>query len=347
MRLGLKLGDWGIGDPAAALELARAAEDRGYAVAWVAEAWGTDAPSVLGWLAAQTSRIDLGAGVMAIAARTPVTTAMTAATLDLISSGRFRLGLGVSGPQVSEGWHGVPFADPIGRTREYVEVVRMALRREPVRHDGAHVRLPSGGAPALRLGVAGPRRSPPIYLAALGPRNLRLAGEVADGWLAVFLAPEHAADSLAAIAEGRRWAGVSTDGFDVDATVALCVDDDLTAAVDRMRPHYALYLGGMGSADRNFYADLARRTGFADAADDVQRLYLAGDRAAAAAAVPAEFVELTSLAGPPARIADRVQAYAESGVTTLTVRPFARDTDAAISMITAAVHAAERAGVLS
>ena len=343
MRLGVKLGDWGVRDPAEALAVALAAEDHGYAVAWVAEAWGTDTPSVLGWLAAHTDRIGLGAGVMQIPARTPASTAMTAATLDLLSHGRFRLGLGVSGPQVSEGWHGVDFADPIGRTRDYVAVVRTALRRAPVRHDGRHFALPGGDGPALRLGVPGPGGHLPIYLAALGPRNLRLAGEIADGWLAVFLAPEHAADQLSAIAEGRRWAGLSTAGFEVDVTVPVAVDDDLGRAVDRVRSHAALYLGGMGSARHNFYRAAANRMGYD--VSSVQRGFQSGDRSGAAAAVPREFIELTSLVGPVDRIVDRLQAYAETGVTTLTVRPFGTTTEDNTRMLRLVAEAADRAGV--
>ncbi len=298
---------------------------------WIAEAYGSDAPTVLAWLAAQTSAIGLGAGVMQIPARTPAMTAMTAATLDTLSAGRFQLGLGVSGPQVSEGWHGVRFDDPLGRTREYVEVVRTALARKPVEHDGEHFTLPLPGGPgkALRLALHPPRPDLPIHLAAGGPRNLRLAGEVADGWLAIFLSPEHSADQFASVREGRVGSGRGTAedpmaGFEVVATVPVVVTDDLEAARAAVAPYTALYIGGMGSREQNFYNRLARRMGFDDAAQRIQDLYLAGRPRDAADAVPFELVDATALVGPPERVAERARRYAEAGVTTLGVAPYAR-----------------------
>ncbi|MGI8695120.1 MAG: LLM class F420-dependent oxidoreductase [Mycobacteriales bacterium] len=351
MRLGLNLGFYSGRDAAERartdLELVRAAERLGFDVVWVAEAYGSDAPSVLGWLAGQTSRIGLGSAVMQIPARTPASTAMTAATLDLLSGGRFRLGLGVSGPQVSEGWYGVGFADPITRTREYAEIVRRVLDRQPLEYDGKHHRLPlpGGAGKALGLALHPVREHLPIYLAALGPRNLRLAGEIADGWLALFFAPEHAATPLSAIAEGRRWAGHTTDGFDVVATVPLAVADDPADAVDRIRPYAALYLGGMGSRDRNFYRDQAARSGFAERADAVRDAFLAGDRRAAAAAVPAEFISMTALAGPAETLVERIQAYDEAGVTTLAVQPQAATADQRFEDLRTVARAYDRAGV--
>jgi F420-dependent oxidoreductase-like protein len=347
MRLGLNLGYWGAGNDAANLALAREADRLGYAVTWAAEAWGSDVVSVLAWVAAQTERIDVGSAIMQIPARTPAMTAMTAATLDTLSGGRFRLGLGVSGPQVSEGWHGVRFDKPLARTREYVEIVRRAMRRETLRFDGAHYRLPLPDGPGkpLKLIVHPVREHVPLYLAAVGPKNLELAGEIADGWLAVFFAPEHAAEPLAAIRTGRERAGRTLDGYDVVPTAPVVVGDDVQAAADSVRGYAALYIGGMGSREQNFYNALARRMGFDAAADRIQDLYLAKNYSAAAAAVPFEFIDRTSLLGPVERIADRMQAYAEAGVTTLTVAPYSEGLDARIAMLRTVVDAAARAGV--
>ncbi|MGG5257160.1 LLM class F420-dependent oxidoreductase [Phycicoccus avicenniae] len=331
MRLGLAGGYAGMGMGEDLLPLVQEADRLGYASVWVAEAYGSDSPTVLAWLAAQTEQIGLGAGVMQIPARTPAMTAMTAATLDTLSNGRFLLGLGVSGPQVSEGWHGVRFQDPLGRTREYVDIVRSALRRESVAHDGEHftLPLPDGPGKSLRLTIHPPRPDLPIYLAAVGPRNLRLTGEVADGWLAIFLSPEHSADQLASVREARAAAGRGTPedpmaGFDTVATVPVVVTDDLEAARAAVAPYTALYIGGMGSREQNFYNRLARRMGFDEAADTIQDLYLAGRPRDAAAAVPMELADATALLGPPERIAERVGRYADAGVTTLSVAPYAR-----------------------
>jgi len=330
MRLGLNLGYWGAGNDTDNLALAVEADRLGYSVAWVAEAYGSDAPTVLSWVGAQTSRIDLGAAVMQIPARTPAMTAMTAATLDTLSGGRFRLGLGVSGPQVSEGWHGVRFGSPLGRTREYVDIVRMALRRQPVAYKGEHwtLPLPDGPGKALRLTVHPVRPEVPVYLAVVGPKNLELAGEIADGWLAIFFSPEHSADLMESVRAGARRAGKGTEadpleGFDVVPTVPVVVDDDVERAAAAVAPYAALYVGGMGSREQNFYNRLAVRMGFEDAARQIQDLYLGGRPRDAAAAVPFEFIDATSLIGPPERIADRVGRYADAGVTTLTVSAFA------------------------
>jgi len=331
MRLAIMCGYAGMGLGPGTLELVREAERLGYEQAWVAEAYGSDAPSVLAWLGGQTERIGLGAGIMQIPARTPAMTAMTAATIDTLTQGRFLLGLGVSGPQVSEGLHGVAFADPLGRTREYVDVVRMALRREPVEYHGKHLTLPlpDGPGKALKLTIRPPRPDLPIYLAAVGPRNLRLAGEVADGWLAVFLSPEHCAEQMAAVRAGREAVGAGEPGdpmagFDVVATVPVVVTDDLEAGRAAVADYTALYIGGMGSREQNFYNRLARRMGFDDAADRIQDLYLDGRPRDAAAAVPFELVDETALIGPPDRIAERLRRYAEAGVTTVSVAPYAR-----------------------
>ncbi len=349
MRLGLNLGYWGAGNDATNLALAREADRLGYAVVWAAEAYGSDVVSVLAWVAAQTERIDVGSAIMQIPARAPALTAMTAATLDTLSGGRFRLGLGVSGPQVSEGWYGVRFGQPLARTREYVEITRSALRRETLRYDGRHYRLPlpDGPGKALKLTVHPVRERIPVYLAAIGPKNLELTGEVADGWLAIFFSPEHAAESLDAIRAGRARAGAAGDlaGFDVVPTVPLVVGPDVAAAADTVRGYAALYVGGMGSRAQNFYNALARRMGFDRAAQEVQDRYLAGDYAGAQAAVPFEFIDQTSLLGPVERVADRMQAYAEAGVSTLTVAPHTGELEAGISMLRSAVDALDRAGV--
>ncbi|UJW30019.1 LLM class F420-dependent oxidoreductase [Saccharothrix sp. AJ9571] len=346
MRLGLNLGYWGAGNDAANLTLAKHADELGYAVVWAAEAYGSDAPTVLAWIAAQTSRIDVGSAVLQIPARTPATTAMTAATLDTLSGGRFRLGLGVSGPQVSEGWHGVRFAAPLGRTREYVDIVRAALRRERVRYDGKHFQLPlpDGPGKALALTVHPVREHIPTYLAAIGPKNLELTGEIADGWLPVFFSPAHAEEHLKHLRAGAEKSGRSLADLDIAPTVPLVVGDDWTACADAVRSYAALYIGGMGSRDKNFYNQLACRMGFEAEAAEVQEKYLAKDYAGAMAAVPLEFLDATALLGPKERIAEKMAAFAEVGVTTLTVAPYDGDADARRIALDTAAEAIEMAG---
>lgn len=323
MRLGLNLGYWGAGNDHENLALAKEADRLGYSVVWAAEAYGSDAVTVLAWIAAQTERVDVGTAVMQIPARTPTVTAMTAATLDTLSGGRFRLGLGVSGPQVSEGWYGVRFAGPLSRTREYVDIVRLALSRDRVTYQGRHftLPLPDGPGKPLKLIVHPVREAVPVYLAAVGPRNVELAGEIADGWLAIFFSPEHSDSSVAALAAGRTRAGRRMDGFDVVATVPVVFGEDPHAAGDLVRGYAALYVGGMGSREQNFYNALARRMGYEQAAEQIQDLYLARDYAGAMAAVPFGFLDATCLLGPVARVADRMRAYAEAGVTTLALAP--------------------------
>jgi F420-dependent oxidoreductase-like protein len=275
-------------------------------------------------------------------------TAMTAATLDSLSQGRFRCGLGVSGPQVSEGWHGVRYGSPLGRTREYVDIVRMALRREGrVVYDGEHFQLPLPDGPGkpLKLIVHPARPEIPIYLASVGPKNLELAGEIAEGWLAVFFSPSHGKEQLDHIRAGRAKAGKDgLEGFDVVPTVPIVIDDDVAAAADRVRPYAALYVGGMGSREQNFYNALCRRYGYDEAAQQVQDLYLAHDYAGAMAAVPQEFIDETSLLGSPARIADRMAAFAEAGVTTLTIAPSGGSLDERVAELRTAAEALERSG---
>lgn len=347
MRLGVNLGYWGAGNDAENLALAQEAERLGYAVAWAAEAYGSDAATVLTWIAAQTSTIDVGSAVFQIPGRTPANTAMTAATLDTLSGGRFRLGLGVSGPQVSEGWHGVRFSKPLARTREYVAIVRKALARERLTFDGEFftLPLPDGPGKALTLTVHPVRERIPIYLAAIGPKNLELAGEIADGWLAIFFSPEQSAEQLAHIAAGRAKAGLSVEGFDVVPTVPVVVGDDLDACAMPVRGYCALYIGGMGSKEQNFYNQLATRLGYGAAADEIQERFLARDYSGAAAAVPASFIDEVSLLGPKERIRDRMAAYAEAGVTTLTVGTYAGSLEERIATLRTVSEALDESGL--
>jgi F420-dependent oxidoreductase-like protein len=322
MQLGFAMGYAPPGtNPVELIELAREAERLGYDSAWAAEAWGTDVVSVLAWLGATTTTLKLGAGIMQMPARTPAMTAMTAATLDLMSGGRVLLGLGTSGPQVVEGWHGQPFGKPLGRTREYVEIVRKAIRRDLVEHEGAHYGIPYAGADATGLGkplklmLRPVRDEIPIYLAAIGPKNVALAAEIADGWLPVWLSPtklrEVFGDALAA----------AKPGFDVAAfAVPVAVSDDVQAARDFVKPQLALYVGGMGAKGQNYYNALAARYGYEQAAQEIQELYLGGKKMEAIAAVPDALVDEVALVGPRERIADRLEAWKESGVTTLLVQ---------------------------
>jgi F420-dependent oxidoreductase-like protein len=346
MDLGLNLGYWGAGNDADNLALAREADRVGYSVAWAAEAYGSDAATVLAWVAAQTERIDVGSAIFQIPGRTPANTAMTAATLDTLSGGRFRLGLGVSGPQVSEGWHGVRFDKPLTRTREYVAIVRKALARERLTYDGEFftLPLPDGPGKALTLTVHPVREHIPIYLAAVGPKNLELAGEIADGWLAIFFDPTGSQDSLAAIREGRERAGETMAGFDVVPTVPVVLGDNIDACADHVRGYSALYVGGMGSREKNFYNALAVRMGYADAAQRIQDLYLSKDYAGAAAAVPREFIERTALVGPPDVVAQRLRDYIAAGVTTLSVAIYAGSFDERLEMVRAMPGLVAQAG---
>jgi F420-dependent oxidoreductase-like protein len=329
------------------VRLAEEADRLGYSVAWAAEAYGSDAPTVLAYVAARTERIDVGAAVMQIPARTPAMTAMTAATLDLLSGGRFRLGLGVSGPQVSEGWHGVRFDRPLARTREYVDIVNRAMRRETVRHAGEFftLPLPDGPGKALRLTVHPVRDHIPVYLAAVGPRNVALAGEIADGWLAIFFSPAQAPELMAPLRAGRERAGRSDQPFDVAASVPVSIGPDLRTCADRVRGYAALYVGGMGSREHNYYNQLARRMGFEAEAQRVQDLYLDRRHRDAMAAVPFELIDQTSLLGPVERVAERLHAFAEAGVTTVNVSPFAADLEERIACMKRLSGAFEAAGL--
>ncbi|MCU1593006.1 MAG: class F420-dependent oxidoreductase [Frankiales bacterium] len=347
MKLGLNMGYWGMGNDANNLELAKEADRLGYSVAWVAEAYGSDAPTILSWVAAQTTNIDIGSAIFQIPGRTPANCAMTAATLDSLSGGRFRLGLGVSGPQVSEGWHGVRFDKPLGRTREYVEIVNMALSRQKVKYDGEHyvLPLPDGPGKALQLTVHPVREHIPTYLASVGPKNLELTGELFDGWLGIFYSPEYAKESLNHIETGRAKVGKTLEGFDVVPSMPIVIGDDPRACADPIRWYAALYVGGMGSREKNFYNQLAVRMGYDEAAKQVQDLYLDRKYDEAAAAVPFEFLDETALLGSKERIADRMQVLAASGVTTLTITPTSADLEGGKATLRTAVEALELSGV--
>ena len=320
MKLGVNLGYAPPGtNPVELVPIVQMAEGLGYDSAWAAEAWGTDAVSVLAWLGASTTRIKIGSAIMQIPGRTPSNTAMTAATLDLMSEGRFILGLGTSGPQVVEGWHGQPWGKPLVKTREYVEIVRTALRRDVVEHHGEHYRIPYDGPDATGLGkplklmLRPLRANIPIYLAAMAPKNVALAAEIADGWLPLFVDPGRFGDAFGASLAGAR------EGFDIAATVNVLVGDDVQALRDSLKPYFALYVGGMGAKGKNFYNALVRRYGWEVEAERIQELYLGGKQREAIAAVPDELVDAVSLIGPKERIRDRLEAWRETPVTTLIV----------------------------
>jgi F420-dependent oxidoreductase-like protein len=327
VRLGLNVGYWGLGMTASdQLELVREADTAGFHSVWAAEAYGSDAATVLAWLAAQTSEVRIGSAIFQMPGRSPAMTAMTAATLDQLSGGRMLLGIGTSGPQVAEGWHGQRFAKQLQRTREYVEILRKALARERLVYEGEtyELPLPDGPGKALKLMIAPVQERIPIYIAAIGPNNMRLTGEIADGWLPVFFSPEHVGESRALLEEGAaRAGGMLAEDFDIAPTVNVAIDDDLDSARDRMRHFIALYVGGMGSRERNFYNQLVQRYGFEDAAREIQDLYLDGKKDEAAAAVPPELIDTVALVGPRDRVRERLEVYREAGVGTLIAAPVA------------------------
>jgi len=329
MRLGLHVGYWGLGLTAEQqLRSVRAAESAGFDSVWTAEAYGSDSATVLAWLGANTERIKLGSAIFQIPARTPAMTAMTAATIDNLSGGRMVLGIGSSGPQVAEGWHGQPFARQLRRTREYVAIVRKALARERLEYEGEVYTLPRPDGPgkALKLTIAPVQERIPIYLAAIGPKNTQLAGEIADGWLPFLFSPEHVGEFRSLLEEGAARADTQKaidDSFDIAPNVNVAIDDDIDRARDAMRPLLALYIGGMGSRKKNFYNSLVQRYGFEDSAREVQELYLDGKREQAAAALPPELIDQTSLCGPKGHVAERFEVFRESGVGTLICTPMA------------------------
>jgi F420-dependent oxidoreductase-like protein len=324
MRLGLNLGYSGS-SLGIDLTMVQEADRLGYHSVWSAEAYGSDAVTPITWVAAHTTRIKIGTAIMQIPARTPTLTATTALTLDQLSGGRFLLGLGVSGPQVVEGWHGVAFGKPLARTREYVEIVRAVWRREKaLEFTGTYYQIPYAGADATGLGkplrsILHGRDDIPVYLAAIGPKNVALAAEIADGWLPVFFSPERMSVWKESLESGFHAAGggKSLARFDVAPTVPVVIGPDTQACRDAIKPRLALYVGGMGARGRNFYNDLVRRYGYEDAAVAIQNLYLSGKKQEAAAAVPDALVDEVALCGPRERIAERLSRWTGSGVTTL------------------------------
>ena len=328
MRLGLMLG-YAASQMQLPIELVQEADRLGVHSVWTAEAYGSDAVSPLAWLGALTTRIKLGTAIMQMPGRTPANAAMTAMTLNQLSGGRFLMGLGLSGPQVVEGWHGVSYAQPLRRTREYVSIVRAIFRREaPLTFEGHHYQIPYRGDDATGLGK--PLKSTlkadptiPIYLAAIGPKNVELAAEVADGWLPIFFAPErYDAVFKPHVDAGLAKAGKTSEQFDIAPTVSVVINDNLDIAYNMLRPMLALYVGGMGARGKNFYYDLAVRYGFEGAAAEIQDLYLSGDKGAAMARVPAELIDAVALVGPRERVRERLSLWRNSPVTTLNMTVF-------------------------
>jgi F420-dependent oxidoreductase-like protein len=328
MKLGVHVGYWGLGLSADdQLALVQEAERLGYDSVWTAEAYGSDAATILGWLAQATTKIRLGSAIFQMPGRSAAMTAMTAATLDQLSAGRMILGIGSSGPQVAEGWHGQRFGRQLQRTREYVEVVRIALSRERLAYKGETLELPlpDGPGKALKLTIAPVQERIPVFLAAIGPKNTTLAAEIADGWIPTLFSPEHVAEFRPLLEEGfaRAGNGKGFDDFEIAPTVNVFVTGDVAAARDAMRPYVALYVGGMGSRDKNFYNALVQRYGFEDAARRVQDLYLEGKRDEAMAALPDELIDTVSLCGPPDVVRERLAVFRDAGVGTLMVSPMA------------------------
>ena len=326
MKLGLNTGYWAGGPPPGAAEAIAEAEKLGYDSIWTAEAYGSDCLTPLAWWGSHTERIKLGTGIVQMSARQPAATAMAAMTLDHLSGGRFILGLGVSGPQVVEGWYGMPFAKPLARTREYIGILRNIWARQgPVTNDGPHYPLPlpdgTGLGKPLKASIHPLREDIPIYLAAEGPKNIALAAEICDGWCAMLFSPRHEDMYRESLDEGfaREGARRKPEEFEVVATVPFLVSDDVQQAADALRHYYALYFGGMGAKGKNFHANVAIRMGYESMVEQVQELYLGGKKDEAAAAIPFELIDELSLIGPPDKIRHDLEAWRESVVTTLLI----------------------------
>jgi F420-dependent oxidoreductase-like protein len=319
LKLGLQLGYWGAAPNPDMVGIAQEAEKLGYDAVFTAEAWGSDVFTPLAWIGAHTSTIRLGTGIAQLSARAPTATAMAALTLDHLSGGRMILGLGVSGPQVVEGWYGAPFGKPLARTREYVDIIRQVLQRKaPVTNDGVHYPLPYSGENSWGLGkplkpITHPfREDLPIFLGAEGPKNVAMAAEIADGWLPLYYSPyrqEVYADQIA-------HAG---SGFEIMQGISVIINDDVEQALIPIKQNLALYIGGMGARSRNFHNELVRRMGFAEAAENIQDLFLSGRKDEAVAAVPSQLADEISLVGSVERIRDRLDAWRETPVTSLLV----------------------------
>lgn len=325
MKLGINLGYPGS-RVTVDMDLVAEAERLGYDSIWAAESWGADAATILSWVAARTTRINVGAAIFQMPARTPAMTAMTAVTLNDLSGGRFKLGLGLSGPQVVEGWHGRPYGKPLGKTREYVSIVRSIIAREaPLVHDGAHYEIPYQGPDATGLGrplklITHPQHPVSIYLASIGPKNVTLTAEIADGWLPIFYSPEKANEVYQPLLdEGFARSGDASkrDSFEIIPSLVAVVTDDVDRARRAVKPSLALYIGGMGSKGRNFYNDLACRYGYEEVATRIQDLYLGGNQKAAVEAVPDALVDEVSLIGTREMVRDKLEMWSESGVTTI------------------------------
>ncbi len=332
MRLGLMLGYSGarIDLP---LDLIREADSLGYHAVWTSEAYGSDCITPLAWIGALTKNIKLGSGIMQMPARSPAMTAMTAITLDQLSGGRVLLGLGLSGPQVVEGWHGRPYGKPLAKTREYVAILRQILQREaPLYHQGEHYQIPYAGDDATGLGkplksIIHGRADMPIYLASIGPKNVALTAEIADGWLPMLFSPAHYHETYAAAVDAGLAKGDEKrqSNFDIAPTATVVIADELERACNQIKPALALYIGGMGAKGRNFYYDLACRYGFEAAADTIQSHYLQGRQREAIRAVPDALVDAVALVGSKARIRDRLQLWRDSPITSLNVTVSSRD----------------------
>jgi F420-dependent oxidoreductase-like protein len=337
LKLGLNLGYWGIGPQGDdATEIALAAERCGFDSVWAAESYGSDAVSVLAYLAAKTETIGLGAAILQVPARQPAAAAMAGVTIDALSGGRFLFGFGPSGPQVSEGWYGIPYEKPWGRTREYVEIVKQIVAREGrLEYEGKHFTLPleegegvTGQGKALKLNIHPIRSEIPIYLGAIGRKSVELAAEVADGWIPIFFSVDKWQEAWGEhIEAGLAKSGRSRDDLMVSPSVQVAIDGDLDTARAMVKAGLLLYLGGMGSKKTNFYADLTRRFGFAEVADEVQSLYLDGKRDEAYAAIPDELVNATAMIGTEEEVAERVKSFADAGVDRMIVSPMHNDFD--------------------
>jgi F420-dependent oxidoreductase-like protein len=331
LKLGLNLGYWGIGPQGEeAVELVQAAENAGFESIWAAESYGSDAVSVLAYMAGKTEKVNLGAGILQVPARQPAAAAMAGITIDALSNGRFMFGFGPSGPQVSEGWYGVPYAKPWGRTREYIEVVKEIVAREGrLEHQGEHYTLPltegegvTGQGKALKLNVHPVRDKIPVFVGAIGRKSVEMAAEICDGWIPIFFSLDKWEEIWGEHLEaGFAKAGRSREDLEVSPSISVAVDGDLDAARAIVRMGLLLYIGGMGSRETNFYVDLACRFGFEKEALEVQSLYLDGKREEAHAAIPDELVEVTSIIGTEDEVADRVAKFAAGGVDRLIISP--------------------------
>ena len=326
MKLGLQLGYWGAGPPAGTADLVAAAEDAGFDAIFTAEAWGSDAFTPLAWWGRETSRVRLGTSIVQMSGRTPTSIAMHALTLDHLTGGRVVLGMGVSGPQVVEGWYGQPFAKPLARTREVVDVIRQVLAREaPVTNAGPHYPLPYTGEGSVGLGkplkpIVHPLRSDiPIWLGAEGPKNVAQTAEIADGWIPIFYTPKSAGMYQPWLDEGfaRPGARRTRADFEIAATCHLEITDDKQQVIEAMKPYVSLYMGGMGAKEQNFHKQVFERMGYAELADQVQKLYLSGEKDRATELIPDELVDDMHIIGSESEVKERVAQWEETGVTTL------------------------------